>query len=607
LIRFLLLGGDENNSVHERGVQIFGAHIKGRLDLTSCSCLASLTIQNSIFSDEVMLQYCDIGALKFTGSLTKAIRANGAVFKGDVHFDQGFIAKSEILLIGAQIGGNLICSHASFEPKQKDALIADNAIVNGNIFFDEGFKSKGSVRLVGAQIGGSLLCNSGTFKHKKGIALSVDSAVIKGDIFFDEGFNAVGSVRLLGVQVGGDLSCSNASFESLDNFALSADGSIIEGAVFLDDGFNARGEVRLLGAQIGDTLSCSSASFENKQGPALSADRAVIKGSVHFDEGFKAKGEVRLLSAQIGGNLSCSSASFDFAEGDALNAEYSVIKGSVFLNDGFKANGVVDFIAAEFGSLVDVPDSYLKLELDGLRYSTIAGGAPTDAATRIKWLERQSSRHPKRDFRPQPWEQLIKVLREMGHYDDANQVAIAKQDALLVTGNIRQLHAAWYRFYRLVAGYGYRPQNIIAAMLLTWAICSEVFDFSKQSGWMAPSAPAIHTNALLLDRCKKDAEARQRDRGIYTKFNDAELSVLANCRVLPNEYTTFNPMIYSLDVLLPLVDLQQENDWSPMVSADDHWYSFRSWARYALWFEILFGWFCSLLLVAVLSNMVKKD
>ena len=43
---------------------------------------------------------------------------------------------------------------------------------------------------------------------------------------------------------------------------------------------------------------------------------------------------------------------------------------------------------------------------------------------------RQRPSHLGKDFRPQPFEQLIKVLREMGHDADARQIAMLKHSFL---------------------------------------------------------------------------------------------------------------------------------------------------------------------------------
>jgi hypothetical protein len=85
------------------------------------------------------------------------------------------------------------------------------------------------------------------------------------------------------------------------------------------------------------------------------------------------------------------------------------------------------------------------------------------------------------------------------------------------------------------------------------------------------------------------------------------------CEKLREEYTGFSPLAYSLDLILPLVDLQQEGDWSAMIPTPDKTSAFWTWSpnwkyavRFLMWFEILFGWIASLLLVAVVSGLTKR-
>jgi hypothetical protein len=85
------------------------------------------------------------------------------------------------------------------------------------------------------------------------------------------------------------------------------------------------------------------------------------------------------------------------------------------------------------------------------------------------------------------------------------------------------------------------------------------------------------------------------------------------CTELPEEYPAFSPLAYSLDVLLPLIDLQQERFWSPLTPTPVHnplfeYFSldFKHIIRLALWFEMLFGWLASLMLVAVVSTISKR-
>lgn len=260
--------------------------------------------------------------------------------------------------------------------------------------------------------------------------------------------------------------------------------------------------------------------------------------------------------------------------------------------------GYVSFAGVLLNALIDDPESWARAQsiiLDGFRYNRIAGIGPTDAATRIAWLKRQPEKHLKEDFKPQPWEQLIRVLRDMGHDADARAVAIEKQEMLRAAGKITGVLWPLHWLYGWLAGYGHRPLNTVCAMSLVWIFASYVYDYAEQRGVVAPSSPIIHANKTLNDACGGASGAR--------------LTQWTRCKDLPQEYTTFNAYLYSLDLILPLVDLQQDRDWAPIVTEDDGvtWTWYRAFNRFVMWFEILFGWGASLLLVAVLGNLVKKD
>ena len=58
----------------------------------------------------------------------------------------------------------------------------------------------------------------------------------------------------------------------------------------------------------------------------------------------------------------------------------------------------------------------------------------------------------------------------------------------------------------------------------------------------------------------------------------------------------FQPFVYALDTLLPVVDLHQQDNWIPQGLAQ--W-----WA----WVSILAGWVLTSAVVAALTGLIKKD
>jgi hypothetical protein len=169
--------------------------------------------------------------------------------------------------------------------------------------------------------------------------------------------------------------------------SVIADGVHVRGDVSLDEGFVSSGEVRVLDAQIGGSLSCRAGTFKNPGGVALAADRAEIKGSVLLDEGFSADGEVRLPGVQVGNQVICNSGTFG-----NLNLQGATIKDSLLWRDVQNAsNSRLDLTNASAGVISDDEASWPgkgNLFLDGFVYKRFVN-SPTDARTRLAWLERQ--------------------------------------------------------------------------------------------------------------------------------------------------------------------------------------------------------------------------
>ena len=234
-LRFLLLGGDEQAPVHERGVRISGYWVEGRLDLGGCAVPFGATLVHSHFAGLLFAHDARLsGLLSLEGScLSRGMNADRVQVNGGMFLRGGFLAKHKVRLLGAQIGGNLECQGGQFEVKDGDALSADRAVVKGDVLLSNRFRATGEVRLLGAQIGGDLDCQGGQFGVKDGAALSADHAVVTGSVLLDNDFRATGEVRLLGAQIGGNLDCEGGQFEVKDGDALSAERAVVKGVLFL--------------------------------------------------------------------------------------------------------------------------------------------------------------------------------------------------------------------------------------------------------------------------------------------------------------------------------------------------------------------------------------
>ena len=422
---------------------------------------------------------------------------------------------------------------------------------------------------------------------------------------------------------------------------VNANGLKCEGGVFLTDGFTAKGKVNFGSAQIGSNLECTKGTFENPDGDALSCNRAKIEGSVFLKDGFTAKGKVNFGSAQIGSALVCTKGTFENPDGDALNCNSAEIKGSVFLKDGFTAKGQADFVGSHIGSSLicanakidgvfdldsakakDLRDgedfwSYEGLEsvsIDGFVYGHIHNDF--QAEKRKKWLAKMP------EFEPQPYKQLAKVLRDMGHTKDANEIMIEYHNKMR-NRNFKDAFksfrwklffaypfvllfavVSWVSkfFYGFISGYGYKPMRTFAVIVVIWLGCGYFYSQFSKVAVFAPSNPLVFQKKDFYV-CHVDENGTK--IGANSSKYNSENNWVLNTN-LEGEYTTFQPYWYSLDIILPIVDLQMDKDWGVFIPPVDE-LKLNHIARWIIWFENLMGWALSLILVAILSGLAKNE
>jgi hypothetical protein len=435
----------------------------------------------------------------------QAFSAKAVEVKGDVFLSKGFRADGEVRLPGAHIGGDLQCGGGTFfNPAQKDlegtgkALSADGIRVSGAVFLSEGFRARGEVRIVGAQIGGQLSCMGGTFQNPAekdirwtGKALSGDGLHANGDVFLAGEFTAEGEVRLPGAQIGGNLSCvggtlHNPTRESVEGTgtALMADGINVDGSVNLCEDFHADGAVRLIGAQIGGDLNCGRGTLNNPvrpglaaSGDALQADRIDVKGGVVLHD-LHAEGKVSVAGARIGMHLDCVGGRFN-----TLTAE-GISVGKVFWWQKIResAKATLNLTNATVDAVVDDRESWPhrgRLYLDGFVYGRFPDG-PKTAKERLEWVGLVEP------FTPQPYRQLAKVLRDAGHDRGANAVFFAMEDRLWRDDN-RRIARVWRWILWGTVGYGYRPLRAFWCLLVLTLLGWGIYGAAKFAGEMVPT------------------------------------------------------------------------------------------------------------------------
>jgi hypothetical protein len=244
-----------------------------------------------------------------------------------------------------------------------------------------------------------------------------------------------------------------------------------------------------------------------------------------------------LRGCRIDEPINLDGASLNNAEGMALNLEAARV-AQLMLRLRHPPNGIVDLTNARVGVFYDDQATWPSvLRLRGFTYETLDNDQ-VSVRDRLCWLARQPG-----DYTPQIYDQLADAYRRAGQAEAARKVGVAKQRRR--RGNLNPFNWLLY----LTVGYGYRTW--LAAVWLAGL------------GWW-----------------------------VFTGAHPGHMVQATPNRTGPG----FHALAYTLDVLLPIVDLGQEKAWTP-----------RGWAAYWTWSLIAVGWVLTTAVVAGLTGIFKRD
>lgn len=337
----------------------------------------------------------------------------------------------------------------------------------------------------------------------------------------------------------------------------------------------------------------------------LMGDALHCAGDVFLNNGFHATGEVGFCGATIEGDLNCEGAHFENPGGAALTCDDARVTGRFLFRDyhhpdrkivPLKVEGSINLCLMEAGSLCDQDGGWGagQLVLDGFTYGRLAGGGPTDAESRIKWLLRQRPDHLGKAFTPQPWEQLASVLRTMGHADEARKVAVAKHESMRNAGRYVGDSRLWDWIYGNLVGYGYRPWKLFRIAFWVWAFCTLAYLAAVR-----PSAVGTGTYYLGPPRSEPNAACLVQRAAARSE---------TPCPYAVPRYQDFFAPIYSLEVMLPIINLGGKERWQPVISDAAGRPLFWGHAlRILYWLHTAFGWLAGLLLVGVVGTLIKRE
>ncbi|GAA2035473.1 oxidoreductase [Catenulispora yoronensis] len=421
--------------------------------------------------------------------------------------------------------------------------------VDGSVVLHES-RIDGRLRLDSAVIGGGLLVTDAMVCNPGGMALRVDRARITGDLSL-WGTTIEGSTLLRDTRTDGVLSLESARLISTGEFAMDA-ARVQVGSDLVGDGLYAEGQIRFSGAQIAGLFRLADAKLNNPGDIALEAYQIRVGADLQLYRGFEATGQVRIPGAHVAGHVRFDEAVLRGNGEDALDARYVEVGGAIRCRK-MHSTGALRFASARVGSDLDFSEALLttgtrgadrnilflghlrsaeltlrfaappeggihlanaqvgvlnddpatwppRLAHDGFAYERIA--EPGSLTGRIEWLKREIG-----GYRPGPYEQLASVYRRQGLEGEARRVLLAKQRARRKTLSLAA--RPWGFVQDAAVGYGYRPERAL--------------------GWLVA---LLITGTIVF--------------GLHHPIPSG-----------PDKAAPFNPLIYSLDLLLPVINFGQ--------------------------------------------------
>jgi hypothetical protein len=415
------------------------------------------------------------------------------------------------------------------------AFFAGGLEVGGGAFFTPGFVARGEFRLIGARLAANLSVEDGIFENPGGVAVNLGHASIS--TLNADRVTCRGELDLEGASVSGDVRLAGAALETGDGPpALNAERAQIGGTLVLRHA-KAAGEVNMRGVQVGERLMLTGAEFRNPFAVACRLTRAQVTADVVCDR-MTAEGQLRLAGATVGNMAFLSRVTITDTADVAVDARGMRTRELVLHFAAVK--GSVDLRQATVDVLRDDPEAWAdQLYLTGLNYRALDPTLP--AGQRLHWLERDPE-----GYQSQPYEQLAAYYQASGQPVQARRVQYARERLR------RRGKGPAFRVLSLIqdiaVGYGYRPLRALTWLGLLLVAGSVVFS-------VAPPPP-----------------------------------------LQPGAAPHFNGIIYTLDLMLPVVNLGQKYSFNPRGA--EQWLSY---------FLMAAGWTLATTVAAGAARVLRRE
>jgi hypothetical protein len=298
------------------------------------------------------------------------------------------------------------------------------------------------------------------------------------------------------------------------------------------------GEIRLNGATVAGSVNLNDARLSHPGDIVLDAQTLVVEGDVHLRRAHTF-GWIGLRGARIAGRLDFSYAHLS-NPGDAALRANSFTIGELWLRKGPPIQGTLSLRRAQIDDLFLEPEVVPEeVQFNKLVYTSLTPQEP--AERRLPMLERD-----REGYVPHAYEQVTAAYRRIGDDRAARLVQLAKQRRHRAT--LAWYGRLWGHVQDATVGYGFRPLRAAVWLLSLLAVGSIAY-----AGHHPPALKA-------------------------------------------GEAPHFNPVFYTLDLLLPVISFGQEGAFAPR-----GWYQSLSYAL------VIAGWILATTVFAGVTRTVNRQ
>jgi hypothetical protein len=576
-------------------VRLLAVQLSGSLDLTGCALrprdgraldLGEATVGGSLF-------LLDDTTLRRRPRVEGRIEMGRTTVRGRV-----LIRNADLTAPATGVGLH------EFNPDEAGVrafLVAPRLRVLGELAVERETVVRGALLLPGADIGGSVRMDGAIVWNPEDLAVDLSQATV-GAVSL-RSVLVEGTVNLANARLAGPLHLLDARLDRpRDRRCLIAVGARVEGDALLRDLAARGGNVDLRGAAVAGGVDAAGAVLANPGGTTLSLQQARIAGDVRLCQGFSSSGLVVLNRAVIEGRLRCDGGTFRWALDEpgagrrdqkpnlresAIEAISAAVRSGIGLGWRVPA-GAVDLTDTHTTFLADDPETDWpdRSYLSGFRYERFApldmrrGHGEWDAAVRGRWLARVQPDDPR------PWEQVARVLRSNGDHRGAENVLIAqrrqaRRSRRAAGGSRWRVLFDW--LMDVTVRYGNRPERALVALVLL----------------------VVAVTLSLVPAPLRDT-MRTADQGGYVYSPDGPLGPRYN-EAAPSkpcgggEVRCFNPLLYAIDTVVPIIDLHQRSTWYPSREHGGRW---MEW-----WLNLctILGWTASTIFAISLTRLGRPS